>query len=120
MDLERRQNMRFNIRDKAYAADLSSDTILGTIVDIGNDGLAFLYSENEEILEKFKAFSIYVPGQGYCLKNATFKSVYEIHHEHITENNEVRTLRRGIRFKTLTGNQTKELEAFIFYHTTTI
>ena len=114
-----RQKQRFKVRDGALAFFNPNPSILGSIIDISEDGLAFAYMDNNSSLpeEKPTKLDILISDDGFYLDQLPFETVanFELPNEYSFST--VIMKRLCLKFGKLSKEQKKQLDYFISKYT---
>lgn len=109
--MERRSEIRYLAKQDLYTVRVSgSSKILGTIYDIGLNGLSFWYPPEALMIEETGKFDLIYKNQNVIFRNISYINKYDFE---ITESRKLRALgyrRRGVEFI----NKLESLDNFIF------
>ncbi len=84
MKEERRLSARYTTAEGIYAVIDSISPQICQIVNIGTEGMAFIYYSNEEFIDfQFDTLDVLVTGDGFCLENVLFEKVADYRIEEI-------------------------------------
>jgi len=115
--VERRQHIRFRVREGAFAVLRPHFTIVAEIIDVSKGGLAFRYITSEERSSQSSGLDILFAGGSYCLRDVPFKTISDFVMPNEFSTPSATTRRRGVQFAKLTHDQMGELESFIGNYT---
>ena len=111
---ERRNAKRYRLKDNCFMARVSkSENILGVILDISREGLAFSYTSDSLRIEESFKLDILKKNDTVCLQNIGYQNMndFEMDNDLIIRTNIIR--RRGIKFVNLNSNQKFDLANLI-------
>ena len=111
--VERRQHIRFQVREGAFVVLGPHFTIVGEIIDVSKAGLAFRYITGEERSSQSSGLDILFAGGSYCLRNVPHKTVSDFVMPNEFATPSATTRRRGVQFGKLTHDQIGDLKSFI-------
>lgn len=111
--VERRQHIRFRVREGAFAVLTPNFTVVGEIIDISKEGLAFRYITSEDRSSQSSGLDILFAGGSYCLRDVPFKTISDCVMPKEFSTPSATTRRRGVQFGKLTHDQIGDLKSFI-------
>ena len=114
---ERRKNLRFRVREGAFAVLRPDCNVVGEIIDISKGGLAFRYIAGEEQPGGSSGLDILFAGGSFRLPEVPFETVEDFEMPDEFSSPLTSTRRCGIRFGKLTHEQLSALKSFIGSHT---
>ena len=122
MITEKRQHLRLQAKDDAYASLGDTFTKVGKLKDISISGLAFTYFEHtEDSVQEFSKVAIFVSDHNFYLPDLTCRLIYDFPAD---ENNNIkyfkeayRKKRCGVQFEATTKTQLEKLKLFINHQT---
>ena len=117
MGIGQRNNDRFVINARAFAALGRKIKKIGNIKDIGLGGLAFEYIGGESEQTDISEVDIFLAGNVFQLYNIPCEIIYEIevHSPHVDNpySQTLKTKRCGLAFRNLSPDQTSKLKFFL-------
>ncbi len=119
IEIERRQHKRLRLQGDGVAllkTPSSHSTIVGEIIDISADGVAFRYISGEEPLNGSSELSLVSADHSFYLGNLPVETVSDIEMAKIPFGS-VATRRRGLKFGDLRQNHRFALQHFIRNYT---
>jgi hypothetical protein len=114
---EKRREKRYQACDGAFAALRNNTTKLGQIMDISRKGLSLRYIDIGERPEESVEMDIFMSGNGFFLKQISFRTVFDLELDTRLEFSSIPMRRRGVEFVNLNPQQFKSLIYFIENHT---
>ena len=75
--VERRKHKRFRVQDGSFALLYHDLRVLGQILDIGSDGLAFRYVASKARSDGPSKLKILSTNGSFCLEKVPFKTVWD-------------------------------------------
>ena len=117
MDSERREHVRFQTKDNAYASFGSGFTKVGSLKDISQGGLSFEYIFCDELSsEPASQVDIFQSSNGFHLENIPCSLIYDVPIR-TSMNNLFIVKRCGLKFSDLSDRQKLQIHLFIENYT---
>ncbi len=113
---DRRAFERYSVKGDAFVVSDSNLCERFNIIDISKSGLAFKYYSQNYNMDDIEDMSI-LSGDDFIMDNVTFRTVSDIVIHEDSDYLDVTLRRRGIRFDSLTSDQSEKLDYFIRNHT---
>jgi hypothetical protein len=120
--VDRRKHKRLQAQDGAFVLLSPDSAILGHVVDISRDGLAFLYIASKKSPNGSSQFEVLLAEQleddrSFHFDKVPFSTISDFAIPNELSLGSITIRRRGIQFGELTHNQTSALEYFLRNHT---
>ena len=110
---ERREHKRFRVQTGAFAALCPQFNIIGQIVDISTDGLAFRYVAREERSRESSKLSILLTDGSFCFDKIPFEAIWDASMPHEYSVGDITLRQCGVQFGELTHSQKVDLQYFM-------
>ena len=110
---ERRKHKRFRVQTGAFAALCPQFNIIGQIVDISTDGLAFRYVAREERSKESSKLSILLTDGSFCFDKIPFEAIWDASMPHEFSLGDITLRQCGVQFGELTHSQKVDLQYFM-------
>ena len=110
---ERRKHKRFTVQTGAFAALCPQFNIIGQIVDISTDGLAFRYVAREERSKESSKLSILLADGSFCFDKIPFEAIWDASMPHEFSLGDITLRQCGVQFGKLTHSQKVDLQYFM-------
>jgi hypothetical protein len=110
---ERRKHKRFRVQTGAFAALCPQFNIIGQIVDISTDGLAFRYVAREERSKESSKLSILLTDGSFCFDKIPFEAIWDASMPHEFSLGDITLRQCGVQFGELTPGQKLDLQYFV-------
>lgn len=112
---DRRNEIRYRVRDGVFAIDTHEPQRLGEILDISRSGIAFRYMDGPNNFKPTTELSVFSSTHSLFLSNFPFETVSDIEIEgHFTS--AILMRRHSGKFTSLTQPQQEALDNFIDLH----
>ncbi|MBU1170592.1 MAG: hypothetical protein KKD44_13600 [Proteobacteria bacterium] len=116
MKIERRVEERLALDEGAYSVIDSYAPQICSIINIGSNGLSYVYFKGDEPAFESLTMDIIVTGYGFCLERIPFKKVADYKAPDATENSPFEKRVACIEFVDLSEDQQEKINAFIDTH----
>ena len=113
----RRNEMRFQVQKGALAVQNGQARLMGQILDISRNGLAFHYIDDGKKSNGSYYVDILLTKKGYYLKKIQSKIISDFEIINKVPFSSITMRRRSVKFGELMGEQISQLEYFIQNHT---
>jgi hypothetical protein len=113
----RRNEMRFQVQKGALAVQNGQARIMGQILDISRNGLAFHYIDDGKKSNGSYDVDILLTKKGFYLKKIQSKIILDFEMTNQVPFSSITMRRRSVKFGELMGEQISQLEYFIQNHT---
>ncbi|MCF8067680.1 MAG: PilZ domain-containing protein [Desulfobacterales bacterium] len=114
MDFEdRRKYKRFKVKEGTLAIEKGNIVLVGQVADISEKGLSFYYLDNGEPPGKRSEIGLYNSGQGIFCNKLAVENISDVILAKEATPVAATTIRRGVKFGTLSETQRTGIEKFI-------
>ncbi len=114
--VERRQHTRFRVRDGGFASLYPHITVVGQIIDIATDGLAFRYVASENRTNGSATLNILLTDGSFSLEKIPFQTVWDSGTHGDFSLGPITLRHCGVQFGELTHDQKLDLEYFVRFY----
>ena len=115
--VEGRKHNRFRVQQGGFVSLYPYFAVVGQIMDIGSDGLAFRYVASEERTNGSTSLNILLTNRSFCMEKVPFKTTWDFPIPRDFSFGPITLRHCGVQFAELTRSQKLDLEYFIRFYT---